>query len=159
MKACKTPSKYILRHVPNDEFVVEREVPVTTIADLLKGFYKWYKGTTRRPLRFEINPEINGVCVYDPTLNDDTWLAIYQRHYYVSVYKGSSYNGPHRAVLYYKPHRKLPTVRLGVAQIVAQFYSEKEMGEALKDAIKFKEYFATDASLELIVPLEPETET
>lgn len=155
-KPCKKSSTVIplQRRVQID---LEYEIPTRTLGEIYDYFFKWYRGISKRPLSLDINPEINGCSIFDP--EEDAWLANYQKHYYVIVRRGSLMIGPHTATLYYKPHKDLLAVRVGVAQLECQFFSDTQIKEALRNAIKQQEYFISDKARDTEIHLEPDRDT
>lgn len=159
------------------DFVLSEDFPQRTRKQLIALFYKvhmfkeWDGKTWKRvachPISLVLNP--SPFVLPDDPFAQDMYLAIYDKppllhrsRYFVTIEENIHHPlvGPHSAKLNIEVYPGKPGqvagkhAWLGSMQIMCNFHSLKKVHAKLRRAIRLKQYFASESSLEQVIEFD-----
>lgn len=149
-----------------DDFILEDDIPTTSVEELKKQFYKSviipqaellssFKRckVAREPQRLILNPP--GFGNFQNVTATDLYIAVYYRGFYVRVEHGKSMFGPHKFELLYQV-RKGCQVWLGIKTHKVLFHNQKEIKAKLRLTILAKDFYCAPDTAKTLVNLQTE---
>lgn len=103
-----------------------------TIKDLIAKFYRIQKGLN--PIAFKLITENR------ESIPEKVWIIVMYGNFHLDIYSNKSHSGPHPLRLWFKSFTTKDAHWIASCQIEAFFFNEKEMREAVRQAIIQKSF-------------------
>jgi hypothetical protein len=123
----------------NDEGIVfylmdEVEDRMVSIGDLLTKFYTLNE--EQQPLVFRLIDDKDA-----PLRGEKLWQIVFRGSFIVEIESGHEKQGPHRCRLYFKSFSQNKAHWIATLQLMAFFYNEEQMKNALLESVSKQEFF------------------
>jgi hypothetical protein len=123
-----------------------------TLGDLVEKFYRIHLPTDTHderlnPIAFRLIDENR------ESISDKAWYGVFYGGFYVYIARAHKLHGPHVAQLWFKSFTTKLAWWVATLQLVAFYFNENEMREALMSCIERKEwYVSSNEAKKAIVP-------
>jgi hypothetical protein len=102
------------------------------LEDLLSKFYR---------INWDQPPLVLQLIDHTTPFPEKVWYAVMRGNFYIEVIKGRNHEGPHQVKLWFKSFTTKQTFWIATLQLMAFYFNENEIKEALLKATAEGEFF------------------
>lgn len=126
-------------------FSLESTMEPIAMGELLTRFYNRNEG--QNPLVQMLQPD-----VHSPVANMKIWQVVMRGSFYLDIESNQETHGPHRCRLWFRTFTPpIKTIWLASVQLMAFYYNEEEIRNAIKQAVDQREFFMLPSNRDILI--------